>query len=78
MSLQNYINERLHINNDTKSLRVRPQTKDDLINLIKDELRLQGPDADLNHIDVSEIDNMYELFHRINKKTPVGNIKIDK
>lgn len=78
MSLQNYSNERLHINNDTKSLRVRPTTIDELRSIIKTELEHQGPDADLNHIDVSEIDNMYDLFYRINKKTPVGNIKIDK
>ena len=75
--LKSYIVERLHINNSTKSVRPRLQTKDDLINLIIDELEHQGPDANLNHIDVSEINNMYELFYRINKKTPVGNIKID-
>lgn len=78
MSLQNYINEHLHINNDTKSLRVRPTTIDELRSIIKTELEQQGPDADLNHINTSEIKDMSELFYRINKKTPVGNIKIDK
>ena len=87
MTLENYINkhlsihtvvERLHINNSTKPVRTRPQTKDDLINLIIDELEHQGPDANLNHIDVSVITDMRGLFHYVNKKITVGNIKIDK
>lgn len=84
MNLQKYIkeslvSERLHIGNNTKSAaRLRPTSKNELRSIIEKELEQQGPDADLNHIDVSEIDNMYELFHRINKKTSVGNIKIDQ
>ena len=73
-----HITERLHIGDNTQSVKLKPKNKKELQSIIKEEVEQQGPDADLNHIDVSEIDNMYELFHRINKKTPVGNIKIDK
>ena len=77
MSLQNYITERLNITSNTRSA-LRPTSKEQLEALIKQELEQQGPNVDLNHIDVSGIDNMYELFYRINKETKVGNIKIDQ
>lgn len=40
----------------------KPTTKDELSSLIWEELKKQGPDADLNHIDVSEITDMSYLF----------------
>ena len=55
MLLSKYINERLHIGTDTKTVRTRPTTKEELQSIIKQELEHQGPDADLNFIDVSEI-----------------------
>ena len=63
----------LQITNSTKSVRVRPTTKDDLRNLIESELKRQGPDADLNFIDVSSITDMSYLFYRLD----IRNIKID-
>ena len=46
----------LHISSTTKSVKqLRPLTRDELRLIIKAELERQGPDADLNHIDVSQI-----------------------
>ena len=59
---------------NTKSVRIRPTAKAELKDLIKLELVRQGPDADLNHIDVSQITDMSWLFNELNP----GNIKIDK
>lgn len=64
---------KLRITQKTKSARVIPQTKDELRDLIINELDRQGPDADLNHIDVSKITNMCMLFDKLN----IRNIKID-
>ena len=73
MSLSKYINERLHIGNNTKSVHVRPATKDELQSIIEDELKRQGPDADLNFIDTSDITDMSSLFRGLNIK----NIKVN-
>ena len=64
----------LHITTNTKSVCARPTTKDDLRSIIEQELKRQGPDADLNFIDTSQITDMYELFYKLN----IRNIKIDE
>ena len=64
----------LHITPNTKSVKVQPKTKGELKDLIKLELVRQGPDADLNHIDVSQITDMSYLFNELGP----GNLKIDK
>lgn len=64
----------LHITSTTKSVRLIPTTKDELQSIIKQELKYQDPDADLNFIDTSLIIDMSSLFWYLN----VGNIKIDE
>lgn len=64
----------LHITSTTKSLRLIPTSKDELIGIIRDELERQGPDADLNFIDTSKITDMSMLFWW----TDIGNIQIDQ
>ena len=64
----------LHITPNTKSVKVQPKTKGELKDLIKLELVRQGPDADLNFIDVSQITDMSFLFNELSP----GNLKIDK
>ena len=71
-----YVNERLHIGTDTKTVRTRPTSKKELQAIIKQELERQGPDADLNFIDVSGIGNMSSLFY--NFSAQIQNIKIDQ
>jgi surface protein len=69
----------IHITSKTKSLRVRPASKDELRFLIKEELQCQGPDADLNFIDTSLITDMSHLFSfPLDLHVHVGNIKIDE
>ena len=65
---------RLRITSKTKSLRLQPKTKNELKQLIEQELQRQGPDADLNFIDTSKITDMSELFWSLN----VRKIKIDE
>ena len=75
MKLSNFITERLKITSKTKSADIlKPTTRQELLSLIDEELEKQGPDADLNHIDTSGIDDMQYLFHN----TKIRNIKIDK
>lgn len=64
----------IHITSRTKSLVVRPATKDELRSLIEQELYYQGIDADLNHIDTSLITDMSLLFDSLD----IRNIKIDE
>ena len=54
--------------------RIKVNTKEELIKVIKQELERQGPDADLNHVDVSEVTDMSALF----VTTDAGNVKIDE
>lgn len=69
----------LHITSKTRPLYVpeptyqRPTSRDELKDLIRQELENQGPDADLNHIDVSDITDMSWLFCCFD----VRDIKID-
>ena len=64
----------LYISHNTKTAKVRPKTKDELRSLIEQELKCQGPHADLNFIDTSLITDMSSLFMRLY----IRNIKIGK
>ena len=75
MSLHNYITERLKITSNSRSATPRPTSKNELELLIQEELELQGPDADLNFIDTSEITDMSGLFANY---ATIRNIKIDE
>ena len=74
MVLQQFIAERLKITSNSKSATQRPTSKNELELLIQQELKEQGPDADLNFIDTSEITDMSDLFYTLN----IRNIKIDE
>lgn len=65
----------LHITSTTKSSRPRPTSKQELRNIIESELERQGPDADLNFIDVSMVSDMKALFKNLRD---MGHIKIDE
>ena len=64
----------IHITSKTRSATVTPKSKDELRSLIEQELERQGPDADLNFIDMSSIKDMSYLFEGL----CIGNIKIDQ
>ena len=67
----NEMNNVMNANNETT---LRPTTKEELRAIIEKELKRQGRDADLNHIDVSGVTDMSSLFEHMD----VRNIKIDK
>ena len=67
----------LRITQTTKSVRIKPTTKGELQSIIKQELKRQGPDADLNFIDTSLITDMSFLFCDVNIPV-IQNIKIDE
>ena len=54
--------------------RVKPETKEELRYIIEKLITKHGKNANLNHIDVSNITNMSKLFKGID----VWNIRIDK
>ena len=66
----------LHITSQAKSSVIRPTSKEQLQYIIEQELKRQGLDADLNHIDTEEIIDMSFLF--CNPYISVRNIKIDQ
>ena len=74
MVLEKFITERIHITSNSRSATVTPETKGELRSLLHQELKRQGPDADLNFIDVTEVEEMVDLFHYLD----IRNIKIDQ
>ena len=63
----------IHITSKTKPLRVQPTSKDELRSIIEQELKRQGPDADLNFIDTSKTTDMSYLFRRSYDKDRVDD-----
>ena len=76
----------IRITSKTRSAIQRPSSKAELRSIIEQELKRQGPDADLNFIDTSEITDMSYLFKRAYDKVYVDDsvvfyirdIKIDR
>ena len=68
-TLKDRINEALKIGNNLSewsAYSCQPKTKDELKDIIKARIKEQGPECDLNDIDVSLIDDMSYLFDRMN------------
>ena len=63
-SFKQHILEKLKVSvrNTTKHT-LFPKTKDELQQMIKDEISKNGNECSLNHIDVSKITDMYGLFY---------------
>ena len=62
--IKNYINEKLHVTTKSHlhSYTCQSKTKDELRKIIIQRIKEDGPDCDLNDIDVSKITDMSHLF----------------
>ena len=66
-SLKNYIQEKLIIKkNKTINYKYFPETKEELQDIIKQRIKEEGNEVDLNDIDVSKITDMSNLFLETN------------
>ena len=69
-TLEEFILEKLKINKIETNY--KPKNKEELVNIIIDEIEANGPDCSLNHIDVSNITDMSYLFvGGDNKQNPI-------
>ena len=74
-TFNNYISEKLVINKNTKlHYRFFPTSKIQLIDIIKQRMKEEGNECDLNDIDVSEITDMTYLFFNNTLRNFTGNI----
>ena len=63
-SFKQHIFEKLKVSvRNSPEYTLFPKTKDELKQMIKDEISKNGNECSLNHIDVSEITNMTQLFY---------------
>ena len=71
-TLKQYLTERLIIKKTNYNYNYCPKTKEELKNIIKKRIEQEGPEVDLNDIDVSNITDMSKLFS--NSKNFNGDI----
>ena len=82
-TLKDHINEALKIGKDLSdwtTYTCQPKTKDELKQIIDSRISKEGPNCDLNDIDVSQITNMSDLFYNSEfngdiSKWDVSNVK---
>lgn len=73
-NLKDIITERLKISDKTNKHTLFPETREELIEMVRQEIKEKGPDCDLNHIDVSKIDNFASVFGSYGTRMFNGNI----
>ena len=60
--LEEFVNEKLKVGTGIKKTVYHPNNKEELVKLMIEEINANGPECSLNHIDVSNIDDMSFLF----------------
>ena len=74
-NINTYITEKLKIIKPKKvEYTLFPKTKDELINMITKEIKQNGNECNLNHIDVSKINNLDNVFWYSDTKNFNGDI----
>ena len=63
-SFKQHIYEKLKVSSSSHKYTLFPTTKDELKQMIKDEISKNGNECSLNHIDVTRITDMTDLFFR--------------
>ena len=72
-SLSQYIQEKLIIKKSKNNYKYFPETKEELKDLIKQRIKTEGKEVDLNDIDTSNITDMSSLFVGINFKGDISS-----
>ena len=75
-SITTYITEKLKITKNNiryKQHKYFPETKEELKQIIKERIEKEGPECDLNDIDVSKITDMAHLFDQSNFNGDISN-----
>lgn len=73
--LEEFVNEKLKVSKgNTPEYTLFPTTREELIDMIREKIKDDGPDCDLNCIDVSAIDNFGAVFGSWGTKQFNGNI----
>ena len=73
-SLKSYIQEKLIIKkNKTINYKYFPETREELKNIIKERIKSEGNEVDLNDIDVSNITDMSRLFEDLDFNGNISN-----
>ena len=75
-TLKQHIDEALKIGknlSEWSSYSCQPKTKKELKEIIKDRIEKEGPNCDLNDIDVSQITNMSDLFYNSEFNGDISN-----
>ena len=74
-NIKEFINEKLKVSKEnTPKHTLFPKNREDLINMIREKIKKDGPECDLNCIDVSAIDNFGAVFGLWDTKRFNGNI----
>lgn len=74
-NIKEFINEKLKVSKEnTPKHTLFPKTREELVGMIREKMKKDGPECDLNCIDVSAIDNFGAVFGLWDTKQFDGNI----